>query len=422
MNNDKACGQLTALMESTIQLRYRDLTEPKQLWDTIKTDFEKVIKLDGRYEMAKLTSCQLESYPSVTEWISTQDKIINDLAVCDITIEDSWRKFYIMSNLPNTEEWRTFASTLELTEKADTVVSIVTHLLSFEARLRRARGLAADAALFVTKKGRGRYSKDKKGDDWKSQVICHGCGVKGHIKAKCRSKHKWASYGKSKSDANLASTASTSTAEFQSESFLFSVIHSDPVSVIHSDPVSVIHSDPILDSTPDSEITVNVASANRSADYWILDTGATNHVTGTRHLFETFHSMAKGEHQVKTANNSFVDAKGSGTITFYVDRPNAKPAKIVLQHVLYVPACGTNNLLSIIQLMRKGVNFDFKLDGAMASLGSVLVYEAPLINILFVLKASAASGLKASVAIDDAPSSVPEISEAYSNIRPAVDD
>jgi hypothetical protein len=232
MNNDKACGQLTALMESTIQIRYRDLTEPKQLWDTIKADFEKVIKLDGRYEMAKLTSCQLESYPSVTEWISAQDKIINDLAVCDITIEDSWRKFYIMSNLPNTEEWRTFASTLELTEKADTVASIVTHLLSFEARLRRARGLAPDAALYITKKGRGRHSKgndrkgndrkvndrkgnDRKGDARKSQVICHGCGVKGHIKAKCRSKHKWCLYEKSRSDANLASTTSTSTAEFE---------------------------------------------------------------------------------------------------------------------------------------------------------------------------------------------------------------
>jgi len=79
--------------------------------------------------------------------------------------------------------------------------------------------------------------------------------------------------------------------------------------------------------------------------------------------------MAKGEHQVKTANNSFVDAEGCGTITFYVDRPNAKPAEIVLQHVLYVPACGVNDLLSIIQLMRKGVNFDFKLDGATGALG-----------------------------------------------------
>jgi len=105
MNNVKACGQHTALMESTIQIWYREDTEPKQLWDTIKADFEKVVKLDSRYEMAKLPSCQLESYPSVTKWITTQDKKINDLAVCDIKIEDSWSNFYIMSKLPNTKEW-----------------------------------------------------------------------------------------------------------------------------------------------------------------------------------------------------------------------------------------------------------------------------------------------------------------------------
>jgi hypothetical protein len=67
---------------------------------------------------------------------------------------------------------------------------------------------------------------------------------------------------------------------------------------------------------PDSVITVNLALANRSADYWILYTGATDHLTGNRHLFGTLHSMANGEHQVTTANNSFVDAEGSGTIKF----------------------------------------------------------------------------------------------------------
>jgi hypothetical protein len=159
-------------------------------------------------------------------------------------------------------------------------------------------------------KGDDRKGDDWKGDDWNSQVICHGCGVQGHIKANCRSKHKWASCEKYNSDANLALTASTSTAECESVSFLFSVIHSD--------------------STPDSVITVNVASANQSAHYWILDTGATNHVTGNCHLFQTFHPMAKGEHQVKTANNSFVDAEASGTTKFYVHMPNAEPTKIVL--------------------------------------------------------------------------------------------
>jgi len=254
MNNDKACRPLTTLMESTIQKRYQDLTEPKQLWDTIKAEFDKIINFDGRYVMAMLTSCQLESCPSVTKWIPAQDKIINDIALCGIMIEDTWREFCIMSNLPNTEEWRTFASTLELTEKADTVVIVITHLQSVEARHRRALCVAPDAALFMTKKGPGRLSKGGKGDDgngndrngdhWKCHVICHVCGVKGHIKAKCSSKHTWATYEKSKIDDSLASL--TSTAKFESESFLFSVIHSDP----------------IADSTPDSVITVNVASAN----------------------------------------------------------------------------------------------------------------------------------------------------------------
>jgi hypothetical protein len=48
------------------------------------------------------------------------------------------------------------------------------------------------------------------------------------------------------------------------------------------------------------------------------------------------------------------------------------------------------NDLSIIQLIREGVNFDFNLDGAKARLGSVLIYTVPLINSLFVLDQSAA--------------------------------
>jgi len=112
----------------------------------------------------------------------------------------------------------------------------------------------------------------------------------------------------------------------------------------------------------DTVITVNAALETQTADYWILDTGATNHVTGNRHLFEFCNPITNGEHQVKTGNNNLVDAEGSGTVSFYVYTPSAKPAKIVLQHVLYVPPSVTNSLLSIIQLMLNGVNFKFNLD------------------------------------------------------------
>jgi len=223
----------------------------------------------------------------------------------------------------------------------------------------------------------GRVTIDRVTNGGARSYIVHGFGVTGHIRPKCRSKHKWASYEQSNCDANPASTPSTSAAE--SDTFFFSVIQSDP----------------IPDSMPDSVITVNVAAANQSADYWILDPGVTNHVTANRHLFQTFHPLAKGENQVKRANNSFGNAEHSATITFSVGKPIAQHAKIVMQHVLYVPASGMNNLISIIHLMRKVVTFNLKLNGAMSSFGLVLVDDAPLFNSLFMLNASAALFIKA---------------------------
>jgi len=409
-NYEEANGSIYVLLDLSIHSRYNDdkFDDLKVLWEAIRSDFEKVIKLDGRFEMAKLTNWKLQLYPSISEWITAQEKILHDLAICDITIDDAWGKFYILSNLPNNEEGRTFLSTLELTEKADTVANITSNLLSFEATLRIGNGLSPYAGLFVMKKGCGRTSKgDSTNGERRSQkcqgIVCHGCGEKGHIQPKCRNMDKWASYAaekKSKVNANLASTEWTPAAN--TESFLFSIMNPNSV---HEGTV----------------ITVNVATKKQPADYWMLDTGATNQVTGNRHLFKSIHPMAKGEHQVKTANNNLVDAEGSGTISFYLDRPRAQPAKIVLQHVLYVPACGTNYLLSIIELMWKRVNFEFNLDGAIAILGSVLVYQAPLINSPFILRTSP-STLTSSTSMVFDTLNQDENTEIYSGIWQKVDE
>jgi hypothetical protein len=170
----------------------------------------------------------------------------------------------------------------------------------------------------------------------------------------------WASYKKSKSYANLA----TSTSFAQYGSFLCSFRLSDTVS----------------DSASRSVIMVNVASSSRSEHPWIGTTGATNPVTGNRPLFVTFPSMGKGGHQVKTANIRFVAAEGPGVIMFYVNRPKTKHAKIVRQHVFYLATCSKNTLLRNTQSIQHGVNCDSNLNGAMACLRSILIYEAPLIN------------------------------------------
>jgi len=71
-NYEKANGTICVLPEPSIRSRYNGdkFDHPDVLWEAIRSDFEKVIKLDGRYEIAMLTDRKLELYPSVSEWIT----------------------------------------------------------------------------------------------------------------------------------------------------------------------------------------------------------------------------------------------------------------------------------------------------------------------------------------------------------------
>jgi len=68
-NYKKANGTICALLEPSIRSQYNDdkFNDQKVLWEAIQSDIEKVIKLDGRFEMAKLTDRKFELYPSISE-------------------------------------------------------------------------------------------------------------------------------------------------------------------------------------------------------------------------------------------------------------------------------------------------------------------------------------------------------------------
>jgi len=67
MNNDKASGQITDMMEPTMHLRYREYKKPKEPWEKINADFEKMVKLDGQHELENLTLCNRESFTKICE-------------------------------------------------------------------------------------------------------------------------------------------------------------------------------------------------------------------------------------------------------------------------------------------------------------------------------------------------------------------
>jgi len=80
-------------------------------------------------------------------------------------------------------------------------------------------------------------------------------------------------------------------------------------------------------------------------------------VTGNQHLCQpaSLTPITKGGYQVKRANNSFIDTEGCSTSSFYIERQGAKPVKIALQNISYIPAYRTNYLFILLYLIRMRV-------------------------------------------------------------------
>ncbi|RDY14473.1 hypothetical protein CR513_00462, partial [Mucuna pruriens] len=89
--------------------------------------------------------------------------------------------------------------------------------------------------------------------------------------------------------------------------------------------------------------TLDCAKSN----FWYLDTGCSNHMTGNKGWFVNLDENIK--RMVKFANNSIVTAKGMGKVL--IQRRNGQQS--LIKDVLYVPQMKTN-LLSLGQLLEKG--------------------------------------------------------------------
>jgi hypothetical protein len=186
----KASSTIRSALDPAIGLQYEDdkyLYNPSQLWTDIKAQYQRQVRREGAHLLTVLDNCQLTDYPSITEWLSAQDKIIGDLSICGIKIQGEHRCHYITKNLPKGADWGPFLTALEISndssEKSQSIADLRKNLLTYEACLRREKGIEPGAALYVTRKNRKQPSAGQvKGGESgsKKPVVCYGCGKKGH--------------------------------------------------------------------------------------------------------------------------------------------------------------------------------------------------------------------------------------------------
>ena len=95
------------------------------------------------------------------------------------------------------------------------------------------------------------------------------------------------------------------------------------------------------------------SDGNCSEDWWYMDTGYSNHLTGNKQWLIDFDSRRRTK--IRCVDDKYLNAEGMGNVRFRVK--NGK--NILIKDVWYVPGIKIN-LMSVGQLIEKGFSVVMK--------------------------------------------------------------
>ncbi|CAI7801035.1 unnamed protein product [Closterium sp. NIES-54] len=243
--------------------------------------------------------------------------------------EEDWI-LTLLCGLP--EEWSTVITTLDSVQDTWTKEMVVGRLLHEESRRRQFANESEGAAMFsggssgkkstwskgATKKSSGGSDRGK-GNASSGMSKCHYCGKSGHFWRECRKRPSDWTPSKARNHEGNAHTASGET-----------------------------------DDTRGSIVLLAGDGTNTLSDAWILDTGATQHMTHSASFLTNV--GAPGDVKRVVFGNKSLPVVGVGSTHLIVDG-----GPVDITNVLHVPGLKVN-LLSVTQLAKKDVKLT--IDGA----------------------------------------------------------
>ena len=173
----------------------------------------------------------------------------------------------------------------------------------------------------------------------RENLVCAYCKKQGHHKDKCYKLHGFPPYvakahivQNSQQEGASSNTAEALQGMMKELQKLTTIINSSATSIIGSTSVA------------NSGIKTLISSfhLNSQGHPWILDSGATDHMTLTNKFFKSYEPIAPGKH-VQTADGTLLPVAGLGTMEI--------PPIGLITHVLHVPKLFVN-LISVQKLAK----------------------------------------------------------------------
>ncbi|KAI0993196.1 hypothetical protein K3495_g14988, partial [Podosphaera aphanis] len=315
--NKQLRGLLLSAVDEPLQVVVIDSPTAKEAWDQLKSRFDRETANSTISLLKAVTNLSLRDGEDISEFLTTFNNAWNRLrnrslasttplakAFKDLTSSDDAKGAFLLSSLPESME--------------NVVDNLATkEIISFDGVSAKLMDISANRKTpNVDGKAYSSTKQEVKECSWcKSRKYKY----EGHLFTECR---KLKAHQQKKKDKKSAAKIAQSSTTAEQETEIFD--------------------------------TAFVADSSTHSSYarWIFDTGASAHMTGCSHDFETLTPLQN--HSVKIADNSHVPVTGKGTVRLNLKNRKGEVFSTILQDVLLVPSFKQTRLFSWDAVSRKG--------------------------------------------------------------------
>ena len=335
----KAFSTIILAIDSAQLYLVTSCEEPKQAWDALKNHFERETLANKLLLKKQYFRSEMKEGTSVDQHLKHMKDITDKLAAIGAPISEEDQVVTLLGSLP-----RSFATLVTAIEarmdgvSLDCVQQALVHeeMKQSELSTQLSGAESALAGAFKRNISRDRptcYGCGNVGHIRRycpnDSLKCFGCGGDGHIQRYCPSKRKWYKAKIAESGKSRQGDSDIDGEDVYAAAFMASV--------------------------------GNVKSADKECYSWVIDSGASSHMTKEKHFLTNFQEFEEPEN-VALGDGRVVKALGSGRVQMNMLFPGTEAKKAVLYDVLYVPK-RTCNLFSVRAAVAKGNAVEFGPNG-----------------------------------------------------------